>query len=164
MDFSRLNPTRVVIGGAASILLVISILFLPWYSLTDTPERVDQGAWLCGEDEFSCTGFETFPILRWLLLAAALAPLILGYILVRGHRLSWAPGEMTMVVGFAASVLIFYNGIIDRPAPDQGQEFGTGLEYGYWLALLAAITIAATGYTRSVESAPRKTRKAPGTV
>ena len=69
-----------------------------------------------------------------------------------------------MVVGFAAAVLIFYNGIIDRPAPDQGQEFGTGLEYGYWLALLAAITIAATGYTRSVESAPRKTRKAPGTV
>ena len=164
MDFSRLNRTRVVIGGAASILLVISILFLPWYSLTDTPERFDQGAWLCGEGEFSCTGFETFPILRWLLLAAALAPLILGYILVRGHRLSWAPGEMTMVVGFAASVLIFYNGIIDRPAPDQGQEFGTGLEYGYWLALLAAITIAATGYTRSVESAPRKTRKAPGTV
>ena len=164
MDFSRLNRTRVVIGGAASILLVISILVLPWYSLTDTPERVDQGAWLCGKDEFSCTGFETFPILRWLLLAEALAPLILGYILVRGHRLSWAPGEMTMVVGFAASVLIFYNGIIDRPAPDQGQEFGTGLEYGYWLALLAAITIAATGYTRSVESAPRKTRKAPGTV
>ncbi len=164
MDFSRLNRTRVLIGGAASILLVVSILFLPWYSLTDTPERVEQGAWLCGENEFSCTGFETFPILRWLLLAAALAPLILAYILVRGHRLSWAPGEMTMVVGFAAAVLIGYNGIIDMPAPDQGQEFGESLDYGYWLALIAAIVIAATGYTRSVESAPRKTRKAPGTV
>jgi hypothetical protein len=164
MDFSRLNRTRVLIGGAASILLVVSILFLPWYTLTDVPEREAQGAWLCGEGEFSCTGFETFPILRWLLLAAALSPLILGYILVRGHRLSWAPGEMTMVVGFAAAVLILYNGVIDRPAPDQGQEFGTGLDYGYWVALLSAITIAATGYTRSVESAPRRTRKAPGTV
>jgi hypothetical protein len=164
MDFSRLNRTRVLIGGAASILLVVSILFLPWYTLTDTETRVEQGAWLCGEGELSCTGFETFPILRWLLLAAALAPLILGYILVRGHRLSWAPGEMTMVVGFAAAVLIFYNGVIDRPSPDQGQEFGIGLDYGYWLALLAAIVIAGTGFTRSVESAPRTTRKAPGTV
>jgi hypothetical protein len=164
MDFSRLNRTRVLIGGAASILLIVSILFLPWYSLTDTPERVEQGAWLCGEGEFSCTGFETFPILRWLLLASALAPLILAYIIVRGHRLSWAPGEMTMVVGFAASVLILYNGIIDMPSPDQGQEFGESLDYGYFLALLAAIVIAATGFTRSVESAPRQTRKAPGTV
>ena len=77
MDFSRLNRTRVLIGGAASILLVISILFLPWYTLTDTETRVEQQAWLCGEGEFSCTGFETFPILRWLLLAAAFAPLIL---------------------------------------------------------------------------------------
>ena len=36
----------------------------------------------------SCTGFETFPILRWLLIAAAVAPLILTYIVVRGHKLS----------------------------------------------------------------------------
>jgi hypothetical protein len=164
MDFSRLNRTRVLIGGVASILLVISILFLPWYSLTDVPEREAQGAWLCGEGEFSCTGFETFPILRWLLLAAAFAPLILAYILVRGHRLSWAPGEMTMVAGFAAAVLIAYNGIIDKPTPADAPRFGTSLDYGYWIALLAAIAIAATGYTRSVESGPRKSRKAPGTV
>jgi hypothetical protein len=164
MDFSRLNRTRVLIGGAASILLVIAILFLPWYSLTDTDTRAESGAWLCGEDEFSCTGFETFPILRWLLLLAALAPLILAYILVRGHRLSWAPGEMTMVAGFAAAVLILYNGVIDIPAPAEGLEFGTSLDYGYWIALLAAIAIAATGFTRSIESGPRKSRKAPGTV
>jgi hypothetical protein len=164
MDFSRLNRNRVLVGGVASIVLIISVLFLPWYSLTDTPEREAQGSWLCGTEEFSCTGFETFPILRWLLLAASLSPLILAWILVRGHKLSWAPGEMTMVVGFAAMVLIAYNGIIDIPAPEQGTEFGTSTSYGYWLALLAAITIAGTGFARSLESGPRKTRKAPGTV
>ena len=164
MDFSRLNRNRVLVGAAASILLVIAILFLPWFSLTDTEERAPQGAWLCGADEFSCTGFETFPILRWLLLAAAFAPLILAYILVRGHKLSWAPGEMTMVVGFAAMVLIAYNGIIDKPAPDEGIEFGTGLDWGYWVALLAAVTIAFTGFTRSLESGGRQARKAPGNV
>ncbi|MET0823418.1 MAG: hypothetical protein ABWY90_07790 [Solirubrobacterales bacterium] len=164
MDFSRLNRGRVIAGAIASLLLIIAILFLPWYTLTDVPQRAETNAWLCGEGNFECTGFDTFPILRWLLLAAALAPLILGYILVRGHRLSYPPGEMTMIAGFAATVLIAYNGIIDKPAPEAGLEFGTSLAYGYWVALLSAIAISVVGFTRSIESGPRKTRKAPGTV
>jgi hypothetical protein len=163
MDFSRLDQRRTIIGGLAGVLLLISILFLPWYSLTDVPERAEQNAWLCGTDEFSCTGFETFPILRWLLLASTLAPLILAWVIVRQHRLSWAPGELTMVVGFIAMVLIAYNGLIDRPAPDDGLEFGIGLDYGYWLALLCSITIAAVAFFRSLEGQSRE-RKAPGTV
>jgi hypothetical protein len=162
LDFTRLNRTRVLLGGLAAILLVVSILFMPWFSLTDSPTRMrsPDDAYICGVGDLSCTGFETFPILRWLLLAAAVSPLILAWILVRGHRLSWAPGEMTMVVGLFAFILILYNGIIDRP----GSTFGVGLDYGYWVALIAALGIAATGFTRSVESAPRRTRKAPGTV
>ena len=163
MDLSRLDQRRTIIGGAAAILLVISILFLPWFTLTDVPERAEQGAWLCGEDEFSCTGFETFPILRWLLLASALAPLILAWIIVRGHKLAWAPGEMTMVVGFAAMTLIAYNGLIDRPSPDAGLEFGIGLDWGYWVALLSAATIAGVAFMRSIAGQTRE-RKAPGTV
>ena len=163
MDFSRLDQRRTIIGGIAAILLVVSVLFLPWFSLTDVPERAEQGAWLCGENEFSCTGFETFPILRWLLLASALAPAILAWVIVRGHELSWQPGELTMVVGFAAMVLIFYNGIIDRPSPDQGLEFGIGLDYGYWIALLSSVVIAGVAFMRSLVTANRE-RKAPGTV
>jgi hypothetical protein len=169
MDFSRLNRGRVAAGAIASILLIVAILFLPWYELGPNPQRVVGGpdynpdANICGEGATSCTGFETFPILRWLLLLAAIAPLILGYILVRGHRLSYPPGEMTMIAGFAASVLIFYNGIIDKPGSGPA-EIGVSLDYGYWVALVAAIAIAVVGFTRSVESGPRKTRKAPGTV
>jgi hypothetical protein len=169
MDFSRLNRGRVVVGAAASILLIVSILFLPWYSLDHNPQRVVGGAdfnpdaFICGQDDFSCTGFETFPILRWLLLLAAVAPLILGWILVRGHKLSYPPGEMTMLAGFIAFVLIAYNGIIDKPGSGPA-EIGISLDYGYWIALISAVVIAIVGYTRSVESAPRKTRKAPGTV
>jgi len=163
MDFSRLDRRRTIIGGLAGALLLISILFLPWYSLTDTPERAEQGAWLCGTNEFSCTGFETFPILRWLLIASALAPLILAWIIVRDHKLSWQPGELTMVVGFIAMVLILYNGVIDRPAPDQGLEFGIGLDYGYWLAVLCSVTIAVVAFMRSQVTASRE-RKTPGTV
>ena len=167
MDFSRLNTTRVIVGGAASLLLIISLLFLPWYSLTENPQRLaadtTEDVWVCGVGEYECTGFEAFPIMRWLLLLAALAPPILAWILVRGHKLSWAPGELTMVAGFAATVLIAYNGIIDRPGQGPA-EIGVSLDYGYWLALIAAIVIAGTGFTRSLESGERKTRKAPGTV
>jgi hypothetical protein len=165
MDFSRLNRGRVAVGAIASLLLIASILFLPWYSydLADVTKSNDSDDWICGVGETSCTGFETFPILRWLLLLAALAPLFLAWILVRGHKLSYPPGEMTMISGFAAAVLIFYNGIIDKPGKGPA-EIGLGLDYGYWVALLAALVIAAVGFTRSLESGPKKTRKAPGTV
>ena len=159
MDFSRLDMRRTIVGGLGSAFLLISLLFLPWFSVTDVAQR-EPDDWLCGVGNTSCTGWETFPIARWLLLGAALAPPILAWILIRGHKLTWPPGEMTMVVGFAAFVLILYNGIIDRPS----DTFGVSLDYGYWIALLAALVIAGTGFTRSVESAPKRTRKAPGTV
>jgi hypothetical protein len=169
LDLSRLNRNRVLIGGLASILLVVSLLFLPWYSLESNPQRVEGSpdfnpdAFICGTSDFECTGWEAFPINRWLLLLVALAPLILGYILARGHKLSWAPGEMTMVAGFAALVLIGYNGIIDRPGTNVA-ETGVGLDFGYWLALVAAATIAATGFGRAMESGGARARRAPGTV
>ena len=165
MDFSRLNTGRVAVGAIASLLLIVSILFFSWYSydLSGIEKTADPDAWICGVGETSCTAFETFPILRWLLLLAALAPLILAYIIVRGHKLSYPPGEMTMVAGFTAAVLIFYNGIIDKPGKGPA-EIGLGLDYGYWIALVAAVVIAGVGFTRSIESGPKKTRKAPGTV
>ena len=169
LDFSRLDRRRTILGGVASILLIISVLFLPWYGLDVNPQREVGGpdysadAFICGEGEFSCTGFETFPIMRWFLLAAALAPAILGWILIRGHKLSWAPGELTMVVGFTAFMLILYNGLIDRPGTEIA-ESGVSLKWGYFVALLATAMMSATGFLRSQESGGRKERKAPGTV
>jgi hypothetical protein len=162
MDFSRLDRNRVLLGGTASIILIISLFLLPWYSLEHIEARASGDAFICGTDNYSCTGFQTFPIMRWLLLAGALSPLILAWIIVRGHKLSWAPGEMTMVVGFAMMVLIGYNGIIDRPGSGTS-EIGVGLDYGYWIALISTMAIAATGFLRS-QAGQKRERKAPGTV
>ena len=167
MDFSRLNPRRVVVGAVASGLLIASLLFMPWYSLGHGTPRVPSDpnyatSWVCGKGDFSCTGFETFPIARWLLILAALAPVILAYILVRGHRTSYPTGEMTMVAGFAAFVLILYNGIIDKPGTGNA-EINQTLDYGYFVALLSALAIGLTGLSRSQEG-ERRVRKAPGTV
>ena len=163
MDFSRLDRNRVLLGALGGTVLIVSILFLPWYSLSHISTRPRNDLWICGVNDYSCTGFETFPLMRWLLLAAALAPLILAWIIVRGHKLSWAPGEMTMVVGFTATVLIAYNGLIDKPGTG-AQEIGVGLSWGYWFALLSSIAIAVTGFLRSQASGGRQKRKAPGTV
>lgn len=165
MDFSRLNYPRLAVGLTSSALLIIAVLFLPWfdYDLAGVEKAQEEDDWVCGVGETSCTGFETFPILRWLLILAALAPIILAYILVRAHKLSYPPGEMTMIAGFAAAILIGYNGIIDKPGSGPA-ESGLGLDWGYWVALLAAFAIAGVGWTRSLESGGKQGRKAPGTV
>jgi hypothetical protein len=68
-----------------------------------------------------------------------------------------------MIAGFAATVLILYNGIIDKPGSGPG-EIGVSLDYGYWIALACSIAISIVGFTRSIESGGRRERKAPGTV
>jgi hypothetical membrane protein len=162
VDLSRLDRRRTLIGGAAAILLIVTILFFPWYSLNHNPARDSGEGFICGIDNYSCTGFETFPILRWLLLASALAPLILAYIVATDTKLSWAPGEMTMVVGFIAFTLIAYNGLIDKPG-SADEEIGISLDYGYWIALLSSLVIAGVAIARSMAGQTRQ-RKAPGTV
>jgi hypothetical protein len=161
MDVAKLSRLELI-GIIAGFVLVLS-LFLEWYSLATDPDVVERGTesenWVCGVGDDSCTGFETFPILRWLLIAAAAAPLILAYILVRGHKLSWPRGELTAIVGLTAFVLIAYNGFIDTP--NAGLE--VSLSYGYFIAILASLGIAISGGLRAVESGGGARRKPPAT-
>ena len=163
MQLSKLSRSELL-GVAASVVLVLALVLLDWYSLSETDPRQagDPEAFICGVGNYECTGWETFPIMRWLLLLAAIAPPILSYIVVRGHKLSWAPGELTMVAGFTAFVLIAYNGLLDTPG-SQTEEIGVTKEIGYYLALLSSAGIAAAGIGRSMEE-QQAVRKAPGTV
>jgi hypothetical protein len=162
MDFSKLSRWEVV-GAVASLILVVSLFLLDWYHLAPNEVRAEGEGFICGVGEFECTGWETFPILRWLLLLAASAPLILAYIVARGHKLSWTPGELTMVSGFLAFVLIAYNGIIDPPGSTL-EEIGVTEQVGYFVALLSSVGIAVAGTMRAVEAQKGNLRKTPGTV
>ena len=161
IDATKLDRWEII-GMVASAVLVLS-LFLEWYSLTTDPNVVQRGGdpsnWACGVGNTSCTAWDTFPILKWLLLAAAAAPFILSWIVIRGHALSWPRGEMTAVIGLTAFILILYNGIIDKP--EDGVEIGISL--GYWLALLSSIGIFICGGFRAVESGGGAQRKPPAT-
>jgi hypothetical protein len=161
VETRRLDRSEIV-GMIAAVVLVIS-LFLEWFSLTTDPDVVqrggDAGNWACGVGNDSCSAWDTFPIMRWLLIAAALAPFILAWIVMRGHALSWPRGELTAIVGLAAFVLIAYNGLIDKP--EDGLQISLGP--GYWLALVASFVIFLSGGFRAVESGGGAQRKPPAT-
>jgi hypothetical protein len=161
MDLSKLDRSEII-GMVAAAVLVIS-LFLEWFSLSTDPSAVHRGTdpaqWACGVGNSSCSAWDTFPIARWLLLAAAAAPFILAWIVVRGHALSWPRGEVTAIVGATAFVLIAYNGIVSKP--QEGLEIT--LAIGYWLALLASVGIFISGGFRAVESGGGAQRKPPAT-
>ena len=161
VDTSKLTRSEII-GMAAAAILVLS-LFIEWFSLSTDTSVVERGNdpnnWVCGVGDNSCTAFETFPILRWLLLAAASAPFILAWIVIRGHALSWPRGELTAIVGLAAFVLIAYNGIVDKP--EDGLQIS--LSFGYWLALISSLVIFLSGGFRAVESGGGARRKPPAT-
>ena len=148
-------------GVLASALLVIS-LFIPWFDLADTAERRNQGAWICGTGEFSCDAWSTFPIGRWLFLAAAAAPVILAYFIVREAKGKYPTGEFTMTVGFIVIVLVIFNGILQKPG-ESIDQIGISLAPGYWVALVAGVLMAAAGAFRSVEQGGGAGRRPPGT-
>lgn len=155
----ELNRSELV--GVIAALVLVGSLFLEWFSLDsgEGVERDEPGDWVCGEDNYSCSAWSTFPVLRWLLIAAASAPIILTYIVLRGRSLSWPRGEVTAIVGLIALVLIAYNGIIDRPSPN---DIGVGLSYGYFIGLLGAIGINLGGGFRAIASGGARPRRPPG--
>ncbi len=152
MNFSLLSRTEVValVGG---VLLAIG-LFLPWYEATSRRATINGDR---GPQSF--TGWEVHDIQRWLLIAAAVAPLILAYIILRGHKLSWARGEMTAVLAIAAFGLVGYAGVIDRPGEPGGL---IGLEFGWWITLLGTILMMVGSALRASES--ERPRKPPGVL
>jgi hypothetical protein len=159
VNFSNLKRFELY-GIAAAALLIVS-LFLPWFNLTETPERIQQQGWVCGTRDYQCTGWETFPINRWLFVAAALAPILLAYFVVTHQKGQYPTGEFTMTVGLIVIVLVGFNGLIQKPGG--GELFGVSVTYGYYLAMLAGLGLAVAGALRSLESGGGAGRKPPAT-
>jgi hypothetical protein len=154
LAFSRLSPGEFLGMGAALVLL--GSLFLPWFT-TSEDNRNSEIAGASGGD--SATAWEVFGLLDWVLVAACAAPFILSWIVARAHTLTWKPGEVTMIVGITAFVLILCNGIIlGRPEP--GVEIS--LSYGYFVGLLASLGLAFCGYLR--QAIYTEGRKPPGSL
>jgi hypothetical protein len=152
MNFGRLGRGELVaaVGG----LLLAACLFAPWYGTDPSnPNAQIDGA------RGSLSGWEVHPLLRWLLLAAAIAPLILIWIVIRDHELSWARGEMTAVAAIAAFGLVAYTGFLDRPGEPSG---AISLQLGFFGALLGTILMIGGGAVTAGQT--ERTRKPPGVL
>src|SRR5215212_5091548 len=121
MDLTKLRGGEIAaaIGG---VVLVIAV-FLPAYS----PNRANGNATVAG-GRTDASLWAAHSVIRILLLLTAVAPIVLVYIIARGHELSWPRGEMTAVIGLVAATLLFYTGVIDRPGEPPGE---IGLSFGW---------------------------------
>ncbi|MBO0768077.1 MAG: hypothetical protein J2O48_05260 [Solirubrobacterales bacterium] len=153
MNHRDLDMAEVVavIGG---ILLGVS-LFLGWYHLGNQYAAL-QG---CHGPNADCSGWHAMKYLKFPVLIAALAPLVLTWVIVAGHKFSWPRGELTAVVAICALVLVVFRGIIDKPGTPQGE---ISVSIGWFVALLGGLLIFAGAITRAHESTTRK--KPPGVL
>ena len=90
---------------------------------------------------------------------AYLQALILAWVILRDHELSWPRGEMTAVVGMIAVVLVLYVGLVDRPGTPSSQ---ISLEFGWIVALLGCAAVTVGGALRA--SGTERPRKPPGVL
>jgi hypothetical protein len=155
LDVKELSPAEAL--GMVAALVLLGSLFLPWFSTSGNPHSTITSAGIGPNQE--ANAFEVFKILDLALVAACTAPFILTWIIARGHALTWRPGEVTMVVGITALVLILCNGIIlGKPAP----KIEVSLQYGYFVGLLACVGMFVSGYLR--QAVYTSARKPPGVL
>ena len=151
MDTSRLSRSEYL--AVAGALLLVVALFLPWYETAPGNEAANiDGA------TGSLSAWDVHPIMRWVLLALALVPILLAWIIVRGQEVGWTRGEITAVLAIFGLGLLFFNGVIDRPGEPSEQ---ISLKYGFYLAVVADLLILVGGIMRTGENQRR--RRPPGT-
>ena len=161
IDFTRIGIGELV-GFLGSGVLFVS-LFLPWFGTSCSspghPRGCNPNSTLHGQvGDFNA--WQTFAKLDVLLMLACIAPFVLAWIVVRGHALTWRPGEVTMIVGMIAAVLILLNGVIlGKPGSD---PVDISLEVGWFAGLVGALGILAGGLLR--QSIGARARKPPGVI
>ena len=155
MDLRQLNRGELMaaLGGA---LLVVSI-FLPWYTLGNHYARVGS----CGPNApgSTCSAWNALTVFPYLFLLGAVAPIVLAYIIARGHALAWPRGELTAVVAMIALILALFLGLVDKPGSPSGE---ISVAWGWFVAVAGTLLMLIGAAWRSQESAPR--RKPPGVL
>jgi hypothetical protein len=153
MDVRALNRGELlaIVGG---VLVGISV-FLNWYSLGNQFTQLNG----CHGPNTTCTAWHALLVVRFLLLAGAAAPLILSWVVIRGHALSWPRGELTAVVAIVALIMTLFLGVIDHPGtpPDE-----ISVTTGWFVALVGDLLILTGSIWRSQQSVGR--RKPPGVL
>ena len=142
-----LNRDRRIATLAA--LAVLATMFLPWYQ-RDTTAFVD-GRPVSASQDLNAFEVFTFVEAATLLVIAALLALLFARAEQRDFHLPARDGTLVCAAGAWICLLIFYRQL-DQPEPLAGAQASAsvGVNWGIFLAFLAAIVLGAVGFRMRV--------------
>jgi hypothetical protein len=132
----ELDPEQRLAALAALGLLVT--MFFPWYGL----QSLDPKTRAIYSHNISAFGDVSFVEAAIFLVAAGVAAMLLARAEGREFQLPGGDGTIVFVAGGWAALLIFYR-VFSRPA---GDGYPVGIEWGFFLAFVAAGLLAYAGW------------------
>jgi hypothetical protein len=132
----EMNPERRL--AAASALALLVTMFFPWYGL----QSVNRKTGVIYSHSISAFGDVSFVEAAIFLVAAGVLAMLLARAEGRKFHLPGGDGTIVMLAGGWAGLLIFYR-VFDRPT---GYVYPVGIEWGFFLAFMAAGCLAYAGW------------------
>jgi len=142
--WGALEPEQRLAAVAALALLVT--MFFPWYEL----QSLDRKTGAINSRSISAFGDVSFVEAAVFLVAAGVLALLLARAERRRFHLPGSDGAVVMVAGGWATLLIFYR-VFSRPA---GHGYPVGIQWGFFLAFVAAGALAYAGWRMRATSPP----------
>jgi hypothetical protein len=133
------------LAAIASLALLLTMLF-PWYGLQSLNRRT--GA--IDSHNISAFGDVSFVEAAVFLVALGVVVMVLARAEGRDFHLPGGDGTIVTIAGGWAGLLIFYR-VFDRPA---GHGYPVGIEWGFFLAFVAAGCLAYAGLRMRAAEAP----------
>jgi hypothetical protein len=125
------------IAALAALGLLVT-MFFPWYGL----QSLNRKTGVIYSHDITAFGDVSFVEAAVFLVAAGVCALLLGRAERRDFRLPGGDGTIVLIAGGWATVLIFYR-VFSRPA---GHGYPVGIEWGFFLAFVAAGALAFAGW------------------
>lgn len=163
--WKALNRERRLAAAAAAILWLT--LFLPWYQATVVSHSARTRGALSQSESIS--GWGSFGLVQALILIVSLGILVFLFLGAEGRGAELPGGDGRTVTGAGAlSLLLVIIGLFTAPSPATHGQYvlSTGLDWGIFLALLAAagLTWAGGRIRRSLEHDPFLAENRRGTA
>jgi hypothetical protein len=150
-----MEPERRVAAAAAVALLLT--MFFPWYGL----QSLNRKTGVIHSHNISAFGDVSFVEAAIFLVAAGIIAMLLARAEGRRFHMPGGDGTIVLAAGAWAGLLIFYR-VFSRPA---GDGYPVGIEWGFFLAFVAAGGLAFAGLRMRGSERPAapllRTRRAP---
>lgn len=134
--WARMSRDQRLAGLAALALLVT--MFLPWYGL----QNLNRKTGAIYSHDISAFGDVSFVEAAIFLVAAGVMAMLVARAEERDFQLPGGDGTIVAIAGGWAGLLIFYR-VFSRPS---GNGYPVGIEWGFFLAFVAAGSLAYAGW------------------